>query len=217
MVKNSSKNIKNTILVIAPHPDDEIIGCGGTMAKAINNKDKVYVQYLSSGDSKEKIREKEAENACSFMKVTDYEFLRLKDETFKVTARNISEITRFWKKIKPDFVYISHNLDSDYEHKIAYQMITGTYWRYNLDSDKKTRGLILYEVHKPLQTYNLVENITNYIDVKMKAMSYYKSQLEVSRIDLAIKGLNQYRGLLHEQCEFAEVFAIKRFNSLFEA
>ena len=45
---NSSKSTKNKILVIAPHPDDEIIGCGGTIAKAIENNNNVYIQYLSS-------------------------------------------------------------------------------------------------------------------------------------------------------------------------
>jgi len=213
---NSSKSAKNKILVIAPHPDDEIIGCGGTIAKAIENKNNVYVQYLSSGDRIEKQREEEAKKVCSFMKITDYQFLRLKDQTFKVSAQNISRIIKYWEKIKPDFIYINHDLDADYEHKIAYQMISQAYWRYNIKSDKKSKGLILYEVHKPLQTYNLVEDITKYIEIKMKAMSFYKSQLKTSRIDLAIKGLNQYRGLLHEQCNFAEVFAIKRFSTLFE-
>ena len=68
---NSSKSTKNKILVIAPHPDDEIIGCGGTIAKAIENNNNVYIQYLSSGDRIEKRREEEAKKVCSYMKITD--------------------------------------------------------------------------------------------------------------------------------------------------
>lgn len=204
------------ILVVAPHPDDEVAGCGGTIAKAVEKGYEVNVLYLSSGDSIEKTREKEAEEVCSFLKITDLEFLRLKDRTFKINAVNIQKVTESFNRIQPDYVYVNHELDSDYEHKIAYRLVSEAHWRYNLQSKKKIKGVALYEVHKPIQTYNLVEDITDYIDIKMEAMSHYKSQLKISRLDLAIKGLNQYRGILHEQCEFAEVFIIKKWiNSLF--
>ena len=120
------------ILVVAPHPDDEVVGCGGTMAKAIKKGNKVFVQYLSSGDSIEETREKEAKKVCSFLNISDHQFLRLKDQSFKMSAKNIQKILEYWKKIQPDIIYINHELDSDYEHKIAYQMVSEAYWKYNL-------------------------------------------------------------------------------------
>ncbi len=86
--------MSHNVLVIAPHPDDEVIGCGGTIAKAVKNEDKVFVQYLSSGDSIEKTREKEAGKVCSFLGISDHQFLRLKDGTFKVSAQNIIRIIK---------------------------------------------------------------------------------------------------------------------------
>ena len=39
------------ILVVVAHPDDEVLGCGGTIAKLIDNKCKVKVLFLSDGES----------------------------------------------------------------------------------------------------------------------------------------------------------------------
>ena len=44
------KKIRN-ILIIAPHADDEVLGCGGTLLKHINEGDKVYVLFVSDGVS----------------------------------------------------------------------------------------------------------------------------------------------------------------------
>ena len=206
--------MKKKILVVAPHPDDEIIGAGGLMAKAVEAHHEVDVLYLSSGDSIEDLREKEAKEVCKFMGVKEHHFLRLKDQSFKVSAQNIKKIIDIFKISTPDLIYCNHADDADYEHKIAYQLIIESFWRYNQLTKKPAKGLVLYEVHKPLQTYNLTENISSKINLKMKALSLYQSQLDKSRIDLAIKGLNQYRGLLHEGCEYAEVFQIKRYTEL---
>ena len=42
--------MKERVLVIAPHPDDEIIGCGGTMAQHVEKGDRIFVIYVTSGE-----------------------------------------------------------------------------------------------------------------------------------------------------------------------
>ena len=39
------------VFVVAAHPDDEVLGCGGTLLKHVNNGDKVYVLFVSDGVS----------------------------------------------------------------------------------------------------------------------------------------------------------------------
>ena len=71
------------ILVIAPHPDDEVLGCGGTIVKLVALGYSVSVLYLSSGDKDQKAREKEAVNVCKYFKIKKYRFLRFKGDNFK--------------------------------------------------------------------------------------------------------------------------------------
>ena len=80
---------KDKLLIIAAHPDDETLGCGGTIAKAVINKAKAKVIFIGEGVSarfpigKElsdisikhnKIRENEARQALKILQINDYSF-----------------------------------------------------------------------------------------------------------------------------------------------
>lgn len=212
---SSTVNYKK-ILIIAPHPDDEILGCGGTMAKAIAQNIAVHVLYLSSGDSIEKTREQEANAVCNYLGVKSLRFLRLKGESFSVSQENIDKLVDVFKEINPNLVYINHDQDSDFEHRIAYQLTVESFWRFNnqVSENQKIKGLVLYEVHKPMQNYSIVEDISDFMSTKMAAMELYKSQTKDFRIDQAIEGLNKYRGTMHEACNYAEVFQLKKMRSI---
>ncbi|MCL5409999.1 MAG: PIG-L family deacetylase [Patescibacteria group bacterium] len=202
-------------LIIAAHPDDEIIGCGGTMIKFLDNKHQVGVVYLSSGDSNEEAREKEAQEVCNLLNVEYYRFMRLKGPTFVADTSCVRSLFDIYQEFQPDFLFINHQDDGDHEHKIAYEMINQSFWRYN--SNNPTHpigGLAYYEVHKPMSRYQLVEVIDSQIERKLEALRLYKSQLAQSRLDKAIEGLNRYRGAMHEGCEYAEVFQLHKLRNL---
>lgn len=72
---------KQKLLIVAPHPDDEIIGCGGLIAKMKEAGNKVYVLFVTVGDTKDfssngfsskKERLREIEAVASYMKFDDY-------------------------------------------------------------------------------------------------------------------------------------------------
>lgn len=202
-------------IVVAPHPDDEILGCGGTIIKLLSSGWEVYVAFLTSGEVDQKIREKEAKDVRSFLKITNVFFLRLnKTTSLSVSLYGIKQLVKVFNKINPDVVFINHDNDADREHRISFEITNEAFWRFNNQDKNKTRSFILYEIHKPLSAYNLSEDISSVIDLKMKAMEIYRSQIKGSRIDLAIQGLNRYRGIMHENTQYAEVFQIKRLSSL---
>ena len=205
------------ILIVAPHPDDEILGCGGSIIKFLNTGHKVGILYLSSGNSQEEIREKEAHQVCNSLEIGDRFFLRMKGKDFSAETKSIENVHGVFEKFSPDVVYCCHDQESDIEHRIANQLIMESYWRFNSLPivRKKISTLIMYEVHKPMSSYNLIEDISGVVERKIEALSIYKSQLAVSNLDLAIRGLNQYRGEMHENCAYAEVFQIRKMHSLF--
>jgi len=204
------------ILVIAAHPDDEIIGMGGTITKLIEKGVKVEVLYLSSGDSQQKVREKEAKAVADFLKIRRTYFMRLFDQDFVFNQTNVAKLIAYYRKIKPGYLYINHENDADSEHKIAYQLVTESHWRYNKEVwiSNRIKGLFFYEVHTPMEDYDVTEDVSKVMEKKISALRLYKSQLKLLAMDGAIKGLNRFRGEMDEQCQYAEVFQVKKLKNV---
>ena len=74
------------------------------------------------------------------------------------------------------------------------------------DIEEQPTSLLTYEVWTPLTDYNHVEDITPVMSRKVKAIRSYGSQLKAFRYDRAVRGLNQYRGVLAARSTYAEVF-----------
>src|SRR5512139_3535049 len=95
------------VLVLAPHPDDETLGCGGTIRLLIEARKQVKVVFLTSGDKADpghlpagsgedvhltdyaRGREREAERALKVLGVSDYEFLRFPDRGLNERAADV--------------------------------------------------------------------------------------------------------------------------------
>lgn len=96
---------KQNFLVIAPHSDDEMIGCGGTIAKIKDVGGKVYVIVVSVGDLrhyakdkkivKKEVRKKELESALKFLKVDDVDISKYLQIKIKAFSYHKSQIVEF--------------------------------------------------------------------------------------------------------------------------
>src|SRR3989344_9283508 len=74
--------IKQRLLVVAPHPDDEVIGCGGLIQKIKEGSGKVYILFLTVGETRDfskkgisslATRKKEIEKVAKFLQYDDYD------------------------------------------------------------------------------------------------------------------------------------------------
>jgi LmbE family N-acetylglucosaminyl deacetylase len=208
------------ILVIAPHPDDESIGCGGTVCKHSKRGDRTVAVFLTSGElglkqvsraKARRIREAEARAAAKFLGMVQLEFLRLPDWTLSEHIKSGARLLRpILKKEKPELIYVPHPLEWHPDHRVAVLLLRTALRGARLASPE-IRG---YEVWTPLPEYDHLENITTEMPRKCRALRAHRSQLDEFDYERAVRGLNQFRGELAGKCRYAEVFKTLSPDSL---
>jgi N-acetylglucosamine malate deacetylase 1 len=200
------------ILVFSPHPDDDVIGCGGSIAKYIKHGHKVAIIYMTSGTALAAagmatklgvIREQEATEAAKTLGVTDLTFLRQQDYALSYSEPLVTTLRGLIEKIKPDRIYMPTTNDEHKDHVATHQLV-----RAALTQIKSNSIVLCYEVWPPLQRTDHKEDITDCMDLKMAALGKHMSQLGKKRFDLAIKALNNYRGIMTGYGTYCECFEL---------
>ena len=207
------------ILVFAPHQDDEIIGCGGTLLKHKSDGDEVHIAYVTSGPDDPKRRREEAKNACDVIDAKPH-FLNFNGRLVKYDKKHLKKFVEITKNINPDMVYAPHENEEDHDHKKTSELVKESSWIAN-ESFKQNWGpkkanvkeIRFYEVWTPMKRVDISIDITNYMNKKIQALNCYNSQISFTRYDKAIKGLNQYRGIMTNNGTYAEVFQNKKIRN----
>ena len=200
------------ILVIAPHPDDEIIGVGGPIAKRVQQGHEVYVCVVTKGQSPmfdqnfiEQGR-RECRQADSKLGVKETIFLNFPAVMLENVPRYElnGKIMEVVNKIKPDEVYIPHRGDMQLDHQIIadaamvavrpkYSHVIKRVYAYETLSE--TGWNIPNVVNDFIP--NVYEDIAEQAELKLEVMNYFQSQLSefpAARSIGAIEALAKYRG-----------------------
>lgn len=200
------------ILVIAPHPDDESIGCGGTILLHTVRGDHVAAVFLTSGEfalsdlTREKawaIREAEAEESARILGIASVTFLRRPDHSLGDGIEEAAaELRPLLERQQPELIYLPHACDGHPDHRACRPILQA-----GLSSSLiPPPALLGYEVWTPLSEYDRVENISQTMDRKLQAVRAHGSQIKQIRYDRAVKALNEYRGTMTQVGRYAEVF-----------
>lgn len=203
------------ILVLSPHPDDESLGCGGTLRKHIVEGDSVLVIFLTSGergghgmppDETKCVREGEAREAAGILGHESFEFWHVPNGKLKVTPEIVKHLRLKLNEWKPDYIYVTHESEMHPEHRAAARIVRSALAN-GLSSNIKP-VVLMYEVWTPLQKMDQIEDISPYIEIKRRAIQAHKSQCSVMKFDEAIIALNRYRGEMHSWPggDYAEIF-----------
>jgi LmbE family N-acetylglucosaminyl deacetylase len=204
----------NKVIVIAPHADDEILGCGGTIAKHIDELDDVFVIIATNASigapelfSRNSVNETrlEAINAHKFLGIKETFFLEFPAPAlnafpeFKISLA-LGEI---FQKIQPTHLYLPHPGDLHQDHKAIYR--AGIVAARPL-GDMILRNIYIYETLSETEWAPMNEvgfrpncfvDISRFFDKKIGAMNWYKSQLKDfphSRSIKTIEALATLRG-----------------------
>lgn len=234
--KNVQDLINQKLLIISPHPDDEVIGCGGLIKKIKENKGKVYVLYLTVGDTRDftssglstsSERKEEIENVAKFFKFDAYDIAKpgndyhLKLDTLGQKA--LMDIIERDSPIsiqntKPTIVAFPFKNSYNQDHRIA-ALATHAALRPQSPKHKHFVNTVLaYE--SPAEMWTMHEQTINFyipltkaeINAKVKAMELYTSQIRQApnpRSSEVLKSLAQTRGA---QCgsDYAEGYTLYR-------
>ena len=126
--------VKN-ILVIASHPDDEILGCGGTLSKLKTEGAKISAVFLSDGESARKNsdikklilnRKNQAKKAGNIVGIKKIYFGSFPDNSMDSIPilKIIQFIEKHIKKIKPDTIFTHFESDLNIDHQITSKAVT---------------------------------------------------------------------------------------------
>lgn len=216
-------------LIIAPHPDDETLGVGGTILRRINTKNKVawlIVTNISSNNKNLKIVNERNKLINKVSK--SYKFNRV----FKLDLANseldninlkflIEKISKIFKTFKPNEIFVPHPSDAHTDHKKVFQAISATTKVFRYPYIKRILSYeTLSETEYGLTTHknkkgfipNYFVNIDKFIDKKIKIAKIYKTEIKkhpFPRSIIGIKALASIRGAQSNN-KFAEAFELLR-------
>lgn len=221
----------STRLVIVAHPDDEVLGCGGTIAKFSQNSD-TYTLILGEGitsrnnlegQKKEKVEQlrNDAENANEILGVKEVFFESFPDNKFDTTSLLdiIKTIERYIQEIKPKIIYTHHYGDLNIDHQITHKAILTAIRPVGNYTVKK---ILSFEVLSSTEWNNQTQgnifipntyiDISKTMDKKLAAMQCYESEIRNYPHPRSLEGIKilaQKRGL-EVGLKYAEAFNLIR-------
>ena len=200
------------LLVVAPHPDDEILGVGGTMAKYVKAGVGVTVLTVAGhrsplyGEEVYQRTVREAKAAHQMIGVEQSIFLDLPATTLGAmkTHELNGLIARAVQEVRPTTVLLPYP-DRHIDHRIVFDSTLVATRPVNKGTEVEIVAAYetLSETHwnaphiEPNFTPNWVCNITDFIDIKLKALSCFQSQISPfpgARSIEALKALAMFRG-----------------------
>lgn len=188
----------SAVAVLAPHPDDEVLGCGGTIQKHLAAGERVRVVLLTSGERTASFtgraaapsrnqREAEALAAAADLGLaaTDLEFLRLPDGG--VGPGGAAMLRDALRRSGADLVYAPNPIDAHRDH-VATTRLLGEV----LAELPTLRRVALYEVWTPVHP-NTVVDVTAQLATSLRAIGRYASATAVVDYVHTLRGLAAYR------------------------
>lgn len=190
------------IVVLAPHCDDEVLGCGGYLLKSLESGCQLTIVYFTTDMAPTvDIRREEAVEAWRPYKNVQQFFWQYKDSWLcryiAVAAERLSEVLQ---TCQPDAVFLPWPLDTHKDHQAVYDILTRT------SLPASVTALYFYEVFYPLYA-NCTVDVSDVFFIKQGMLKKFASQRKLNLIPV-ITSLNQYRAaiLRLRSIEYAESF-----------
>jgi LmbE family N-acetylglucosaminyl deacetylase len=203
------------VVVVAPHPDDEVIGCGGTIRRHTRAGDPVTVLYLTRGENsrgypwlspaqKQATRVREARASCAVLGVADAAFFDGIDGNLcdpACLADLSAKVAAAVRARCPKLIYVPHAGDNHPDHIAAYRMVV------QIARDcVPAVAVYQYELWSPLAA-DFAIDISREMRSKIRAIKCHQLALDAFDYVPTMIGLAAYRsGTLLQRRGYAEAF-----------
>jgi LmbE family N-acetylglucosaminyl deacetylase len=209
---------KDTVLIICAHPDDEVLGVGGTIAKYAKEGKRVVTAVMSYGEKSHwwmqkrhtiEMRVKESKAAGRMLGTSETIFLGLKDLELKEELskkRNLALLEKVIAKYSPSKIFTHSPDDMIYsDHKAVWEAVEKVTKRMEYKGDIYVFNIWASDVHLS-KNPKLVVDISDTFHLKLKALTCFKSQHKY--IFQLYPGMlwRAFRSGLDNHCRYAEVF-----------
>ena len=192
--------VGGSVLLLAPHSDDETLGCGGLLALLRQAGWRVKVVVMTDGalgDPKGYLggadvvacRQQETRAALRALDVADVDFLDAPDGAFIVEERITDRLCEILDGFAPDWLLAPPVLDFHRDH-LSTSLLALELWHLRGCRER----LFLYEIWQPLPV-NWVIDVTRVVDVKRRAVAAYRLPLMYQDYSGAFEGMMRYRSL----------------------
>lgn len=221
------------IAVIAAHPDDEVLGCGGTITRLSNEGHKVDILLIADGESSRESAEQSidpgllsarnaaAKSVCKILGCSSVKSLNLPDNRLDglEILDIVKQIEQFVERYQPSTVFTHHAGDVNIDHRIVHDAVIAA---CRPQPDHPVKGLLFFEVPSSTEwrppgsavTFapNVFFNISETLNLKLKALQIYERELRAfphARSLKAVEALARWRGAT-VGVEAAEGFVLGR-------
>ena len=216
----------NNVLVVSAHPDDETLGCGGTLLKHKANGDKIFWLIATrmkeeNGFKKEIIARRKQEikavtSAYGFDKIFEFNLSTAKLDELSI-ADVISSVSEVFSEIRPSILYLPFKGDVHSDHRVIFNAAYSCTKHFRYPSVKK---ILMMEVISETEfspsfnesafVPNYFVDVSDFLDKKLDIMKIYKSELGTHPFPRSlenIKALATFRGAT-AGCKYAEAFVV---------
>ena len=205
------------ILVIAPHPDDEVLGMGGTIKK-LSKKNKIILCVVSEGATAQykdkkmiKVRKDSCKKTAKILGISQTIFLDYPDMRLNLSHLDINKkLEEIIEKYRPEIVYTAPKNDLNLDHQMVFNSTLVA-----CRPKSGVKQILCYEIQgntKVPFVPNVFENIEKEFPYKIKGFKMYKSEIEEfpnPRSIAAIENLAIQRGV-ESGTKKAEAFELIR-------
>lgn len=207
------------ILVLAPHADDESIGCGGLLLKYAEQCEVVCITNCKTGNPKKSFNDNINERRTEFESAMDYATIKNIEYILNIDSDNLqNSYKEFCNTLNSrdlslyTFIAIPIFYDQHPDHIALVKHLN----KYVKNIKFKRTNILFYEVWSTIYVPNKFIDLSNCMEQKCELIAKYKSQIDYIDYVNKIKNLNSYRGMIVGK-EFSEMYleiSIKKFKEL---